>query len=465
MQTHIHTLAHLGPHMQPLELPHILHFLERYYTHNLKTTTTQVPHFPTQYQVQVSGEDEGRIDVPRKQVCFSKHVERVLDGMQWQVSVGSCACGGQQLTAACTTPTFFCQLPVSCLRCSHTFLPLFLPLPGLLRVWHRFDSFLGDAAYPLNTSLLVGLTVGFVGVIAAGTAYVISIPAAIGALIAGIGGAYFFQVLFDRPVALDPKKKIPFPLELIEEISHDTKRFRFALQSKQHKLGLPVGQHMNLIAKVDEKTVIRPYTPVSSDDDLGYFDLIVKIYRRDVHPKFPEGGKMSQYLETLKIGDTIDVRGPAGHITYIGNGVFEFADKMKKTPPRRRKVTKVAMLAGGTGITPMLQIIKDILKHPRDRTEVYLIFANQTEEDILVRDELEAAAKDSRVHLWYTLDRPSDGWKYSSGYITEAMLSEHIPSAAEDVQVLICGPPPMIKFACLPNLEKIGYTPDMIATF
>lgn len=101
MQTHIHTLAHLGPHMQPLELPHILHFLERYYTHNLKTTTTQVPHFPTQYQVQVSGEDEGRIDVPRKQVCFSKHVERVLDGMQWQVSVGSCACGGQQLTGVC----------------------------------------------------------------------------------------------------------------------------------------------------------------------------------------------------------------------------------------------------------------------------------------------------------------------------------------------------------------------------
>lgn len=106
--------------------------------------------------------------------------------------------------------------------------------------------------------------------------------------------------------------------------------------------------------------MIRPYTPVSSDDDLGYFDLIVKIYRRDVHPKFPEGGKMSQYLETLKIGDTIDVRGPAGHITYIGNGVFEFADKMKKTPPRRRKVTKVAMLAGGTGITPMLQVLRNV---------------------------------------------------------------------------------------------------------
>ena len=52
-------------------------------------------------------------------------------------------------------------------------------------------------------------------------------------------------------------------------------------------------------------------------------DLVVKIYPANTHPKFPEGGKMTQYLESLAIGDTIDVRGPSGHLVYKGRGVFD----------------------------------------------------------------------------------------------------------------------------------------------
>ena len=35
---------------------------------------------------------------------------------------------------------------------------------------------------------------------------------------------------------------------------------------------------------------------------VGFFDLVVKVYFKDTHPKFPDGGKMSQYLESLGIG-------------------------------------------------------------------------------------------------------------------------------------------------------------------
>ena len=69
--------------------------------------------------------------------------------------------------------------------------------------------------------------------------------------------------------------------------------------------------------------MVRPYTPTSSDEDLGHMDLVVKIYPANTHPKFPEGGKMTQYLESLAIGDTIDVRGPSGHLVYKGRGVFD----------------------------------------------------------------------------------------------------------------------------------------------
>ena len=62
----------------------------------------------------------------------------------------------------------------------------------------------------------------------------------------------------------------------------------------------------------------------------------------------------------------------------------------------------------------MLQIIQAILKDPEDTTRVSLLFANQTEQDILVREELEAMAKDrEQFSLWYTLDRPPEGERKS----------------------------------------------------
>lgn len=46
----------------------------------------------------------------------------------------------------------------------------------------------------------------------------------------------------------------------------------------------------------------------------------MQVYAANVHPRFPEGGKMSQYLDAMSIGDTIDVRGPSGKLTYLGQG-------------------------------------------------------------------------------------------------------------------------------------------------
>ena len=63
-----------------------------------------------------------------------------------------------------------------------------------------------------------------------------------------------------------------------------------------------------------------------------------------------------------------------------------------------------------------------------------------------------------RLHLWYTLDRPPAGWGYSSGFITAEMIAAHLPPPGDETLVLMCGPPPMIKNACLPNLAKLGYS-------
>lgn len=134
------------------------------------------------------------------------------------------------------------------------------------------------------------------------------------------------------------------------------------------------------------------------------------MYFKNVHPRFPDGGKMSQHLENLKIGDTITVRGPTGRLIYLGDGKFSIR-KLRNEPPQIIKVTKVNMIAGGTGITPMLQLIRHITKDGSDKTELALIFANQTENDILVRNELEESQSNNtdQFKLWYTVDTPGEG--------------------------------------------------------
>nr|KAF6399664.1 cytochrome b5 reductase 1 [Molossus molossus] len=100
-----------------------------------------------------------------------------------------------------------------------------------------------------------------------------------------------------RVTLLDPNEK--YLLRLLDKttVSHNTKRFRFALPTAHHTLGLPVGKHVYLSARIDGSLVIRPYTPVTSDEDQGFVDLVIKVYLKGVHPKFPEGGKMSQYCK------------------------------------------------------------------------------------------------------------------------------------------------------------------------
>ena len=97
---------------------------------------------------------------------------------------------------------------------------------------------------------------------------------------------------------------------------------------------------------------------------------------------------------------------------------------------------KVGLIAGGSGITPVMQVATALLKDPATKVEVHILYANQTPTDILMADELNAFEKDPRAHVWYTVDRPggnpdhplnADDWKYSTGFINEAMVRDYLP--------------------------------------
>lgn len=113
------------------------------------------------------------------------------------------------------------------------------------------------------------------------------------------------------------------------------------------------------------------------------------------------------------MGQSIRLRGPKGAFVYTPNMVRHFG-----------------MVAGGTGITPMLQVIRAIVRGRAsgDKTEVDLIFANVTPQDILLKDDLDAIAKeDSRIRVHYVLDKPPKDWTGGVGYVTGDMISVCFP--------------------------------------
>ena len=134
-------------------------------------------------------------------------------------------------------------------------------------------------------------------------------------------------------------------------------------------------------------------------------------------------------MSKLVPGTTIRVKGPKGQMAYMPNMVRE-----------------IGMLAGGTGITPMLQIIRAVARNPDDKTQISLVYANVTTDDILLRDDLESLAetypKKFRLHL--VVEKKPDTWTGGVGFISEAMIREFCPHPADDIKILICGPPPMV---------------------
>nr|POF07053.1 nadh-cytochrome b5 reductase 1 [Quercus suber] len=242
---------------------------------------------------------------------------------------------------------------------------------------------------------------------------------------------------------LDPVNYQEFPITEKTAISHNTAIYRFGLPTPNSILGLPIGQHISLAAELDvtdpktgattRKEVVRSYTPISSDVNPGYFDLLIKSYPT---------GNISRHLATLKVGDKMKVRGPKGAMVYTPNMVRRFG-----------------MIAGGTGITPMLQIAKAVLRGRRsgDTTEVDMIFANVDEKDILLKQDIDNLEKeDSRFHVYYVLNNPPEGWTGGVGFVTADMIKERLPPPAKDVKILLCGPPPMIS-AMKKATESLGF--------
>jgi NAD(P)H-flavin reductase len=233
-----------------------------------------------------------------------------------------------------------------------------------------------------------------------------------------------------------------FPLKVIKKelISHDTYLIELEFPNAEWISGLWAGGHYMLHAQVDGKTVSKPYTPISPVNKKGSVEFVIKIYRD--HVDFPGAGKFSKNLEAnVQVGDNMICEGPIGMIRYLGFGKLQF----KKEVLEHTK-TKIGLVAGGTGITPMYAIAQASAL-AKDGVQITLLFTNKSKGDILCKKELDELEKFENVKIFYTLTRhqEADGeWNGLTGRVSLEMLKQcGFPEPADDIYIAFCGPKAM----------------------
>eukprot|EP00658_Telonema_sp_P-2_P055115 TRINITY_DN43824_c0_g1_i3.p1 TRINITY_DN43824_c0_g1~~TRINITY_DN43824_c0_g1_i3.p1 ORF type:complete len:199 (+),score=49.04 TRINITY_DN43824_c0_g1_i3:143-739(+) len=192
------------------------------------------------------------------------------------------------------------------------------------------------------------------------------------------------------------------------------------------------------------------YTPISTNALKGKFELLVKVY---------DGG-LSQYMDEMKLGDTLNFK----HIDFNVKTQYPFG------------CARICMIAGGTGVAPMLQALHAILGTGGDETQVTLLYGSRTEQDILGLDILTEWEKQSNQQLKvvHVLSEESAGWAGRTGFIGKDLIVENLGDrACSDTQVWVCGPPPMYDALCGPRSEvalegvlaDLGYQPEQVYKF
>lgn len=167
---------------------------------------------------------------------------------------------------------------------------------------------------------------------------------------------------------------------------------------------------------------------------------------------------MTQAMEALTLGHGVDFKGPIGKFEYHGRGVCSINGK-------NRTVSRFAMICAGSGITPIFQVLRAVMRDPNDATKCTLLNGNRLVEDILCKEEVDAMVEgnEDRAKVVYTLTQAPEGWQGRRGRISGALVKEHCVRD-EQTLVLVCGPEPLEKSIHV-ALKEQGWVDDQILFF
>ncbi len=203
----------------------------------------------------------------------------------------------------------------------------------------------------------------------------------------------------------------------------DVNSYRF---SRPTELTYKPGQFFFVAIKQDDKELIHHFSFSSSPSETKYFEFTKKLTDHEY----------SLGLKAAKVGDWARIDAPYGQFTFEG------------------EYPKIALVAGGIGITPFMSICKNASDKHLD-SKITLFYGCRTEGDIAFKDELEGMQKENKnLKMVCIVNQPTNQWKGETGIITAEMIKKALPDYAENV-FYTCGPPPMVK-AMETIIESLG---------
>ena len=212
-------------------------------------------------------------------------------------------------------------------------------------------------------------------------------------------------------------------------------------ESKREQFNFTQGQYITLKTSINGESVRRSYSICSSPLDNELRVAIKKV----------PGGIFSSFAnDILQKGDPLEVMPP--------NGKFN-------TPLSPNNKNKYIAFASGSGITPIISIIKTTL-HTEADSSFTLIYGNKNRHSIIFKEQLEALKNIyiGRLSIVYILSREKTDAAIHFGRIDAnkaELLCQHLIEPLTAAGIFLCGPSEMI-FSVKEHLEKIGVDPKKI---
>lgn len=184
------------------------------------------------------------------------------------------------------------------------------------------------------------------------------------------------------------------------------------------------GQYLTLKAEINGEEVRRSYSICSTPAE----GLRVAV------KKVPEGRFSTYANETLKAGDELEVMTPMGRFTAELD---------------QAKAKHYVAFAAGSGITPVMSIMKTVLEQEPMSTFT-LFYGNRMVDSIIFREEIEGLKNEhmGRLRIYHVLSREKLGSPLLSGRISAdkcATICDKLIDTAEADDFYLCGPLPMIE--------------------
>jgi ferredoxin-NADP reductase len=218
-----------------------------------------------------------------------------------------------------------------------------------------------------------------------------------------------------RPLPVVQATSDALSLELVrsEEQTHDARTLCFRIQEGKQLVAKP-GQFLTLHLNIDGNRVARCYSICSSPFKKDYVEIT---------PKRTKDGYASVFLnERATPGLVIAASGPSGQ--------FYFDETVHRD---------IVLIAAGSGITPMMAMLRYIEERALD-VPVTLIYCARTTQDIIFQQELTRLSRAlNSFRLIITLSAPDDRWKGNKGRINKAFLLERILDFRAPT-FFLCGP-------------------------